>query len=370
MSDDETRRDDRGNGGWLIARPVPLLLVLDAAGVGLAAATVAQLADPDILLHIVWIVLALQAFTFGLRPAALRIGAASVFVVLYAAAANDGSGSLGATLTDLDLEEWPLMAVIAVLVAIMAERVTSTGRRYAALYRAASNRLLTAQEDERRRLALDLHDGVGQTITALTLTLDAAEASLVTAGVPDAGGRDGVRRAREISATALEEVRGVALRLRPPRLDETGLVAAIQELSAAAGVPVAFAADPALVQPGLIDRAGEVEAYRVVQEALGNAARHARATRIAISIRRVDRHLRIEVTDDGVGFNAALVQRRGLGLASMRDRAAAVHGTLVIRSKPGVGTVVRLDVPLANGAVGSATGDTPGLPGAELPARA
>lgn len=335
-------------GGWLIARPARRLLALDIAGIALIAAAVAQVADPDILLHAVWIVLALEAFVFGLRVAAVRIAVATIFVVAYAAAANGDATTVAAGWTDLDLEEWPLMAVIACIVAIMADRVTNTGLRFAALYRDASDRLLTAQEDERRRLAGDLHDGVGQTMTALTLTLDAAETAIGQSGQADTAGGPDVRRARELAGIALEEVRSVALRLRPPRLREAGLVSAIQELAASAGVPVEFAAEPSLLRPGLLEPEREVDVYRIVQEALGNAARHGHANRIRITVARIDRTLRIEITDDGVGFESTAARHGGLGLASMRDRAAVVRGVLHIRSRRGTGTVVRLDVPLTS----------------------
>ena len=333
-------------GGWLIARPARRLLALDLAGVALMAASAAQVANPDVLLHGVWIVLALEAFVFGLRVAAFRIAVATIFVIAYAEVANGSATTVAAAWTDLDLEEWPLMAVIACIVAIMADRVTSTGRQFAALYREASDRLLTAQEDERRRLAGDLHDGVGQTMTALTLTLDAAETAIGRGGQPEAAGGPDVRRARELAGIALEEVRSVALRLRPPRLREAGLVSAIQELAASAGVPVEFATEPSLLRPGLLEPEREVDVYRIVQEALGNAARHGHANWIRITVARIDRTLRIEVTDDGVGFESSVARQDGLGLASMRDRATVVRGALHVRSRRGAGTVVRLDVPL------------------------
>ncbi len=354
-------------GGWLITRPSRILLALDMAGVALMVAAVAQLADPDILLHVVWIVLALEAFTFGLRPASIRIAGATIFVLAYAFFANDAMTPVGLALADLDLEEWPLMAVIALLVAIMADKVTSTGRRYAALYREASDRLLTAQEDERRRLSADLHDGVGQTMTALSLALDAAEAELEAEGVPDAAGRRSVRRAHELAGIALDEARGVAFRLRPPRLREVGLVAAIEELAATAGVPVEFSASPSLMRHGLLAADREVEAFRIVQEALGNATRHAHAERIRVDVSQVGQTLRVEVADDGDGFEPSRVGAGGLGLASMDERAKAVRGTLQVRSRLGTGTIVRLDVPLATGQPAGATGSLGVSPGATTP---
>lgn len=352
---DDTR--DPPGGEWLIARPLRALVALDVTAIALGVAAVVQLGDPDILLHVVWIVLAVEAFTFGLRIAAVRIAVASIFVIAYAVVAGGDGTPTAAAMVDLDLEEWPLMALIACLVAIMADRVTNTGRRYASLYRAASDRLLTAQEDERRRLALDLHDGVGQTMTALALTLDAADAALVGPGAPAPAARQAIRRAREMAGIALEDVRSVAFRLRPARLREAGLVAALRELASSAGMPVEFSADPTLVRPGLLDPDREVDVYRIVQEALGNATRHGQPERIRVSVRRHGRMLRLEIADDGVGFDAADVEGEGLGLASMHDRAGAVRGTLRVRSRRGTGTVVSLDVPLADIAAAPLAGE-------------
>jgi signal transduction histidine kinase len=348
MSLSRTDAARRVAGTDRIGRPPWRLAALDVAGLLLVVATILQVADPDVLLHVVWIVLALEAFIFGLRIASARIVMASLFVVTYAFVASGDASPTAAAMIDLDLEEWPLMAVIAFLVAIMADRVTNTGRRYAALYREASDRLLTAQEDERRRLAVDLHDGVGQTLTALTLTLDAADASLAGEASRDTRSRQQVRRARELAALAVDEVRAVAFRLRPPRLKEAGLVAAVHELAASAGVEVDFVADPSLARPGLLDPEHEVDVYRIVQEALGNASRHGRPNRVLIAITQIDRRLRIEIADDGVGFDSAGTQEGGLGLASMRERAASVQGTLRVQSVPGTGTVVRLEVPLTD----------------------
>jgi signal transduction histidine kinase len=335
--------------GWLFGRPATLQAGLDLAAIAFALATLAQLANPDVLLHCVWVVLAVDAFLFGLRITAIRILLASVFVFVYAALAQ-GTGTPGSILlADLDLEEWPLMVVIAVVVAVMADRLSATSRRYAALYRQASDRLLTAHEDERRRLARDVHDGVGQTMTALTLTLDAAE-SMLWAGIdaPSVLTRGAIGRAQELAALALDEARDVARRLRPARIEETGLVAAIAELSRASGVQVSVHTDAALIRPGLLPLSAEVEAFRVVQEALTNSIRHSRARRYWVTARQVGRNLRLEVGDDGIGFDPKAPHPAGLGLAGMAERADAVSGHLTISRRSSHGTIVALQIPLSS----------------------
>jgi signal transduction histidine kinase len=343
--------NDRRLRRWLAGQPSWLQAALDLSGLLVVALTFAQAGDPDFLFHVVWVVLAIEAFVFGLRVTALRITVATAFLIAYELAVEAKLVVAGAPLAPLEfsiwpVSEWPLMVVISIIVAVMADRLAETGRRYAALYRRANDRLLSAQEQERRRLARDLHDGVGQTLTALTLTLDAAE-SLLWAGPqrPPEHARAAIRRAQELAAAALEETRGVAFQLRPARLHETGLVAAIQELARMAGRRVDVVAEPALIRLGLLAADAEVEAYRIVQEALGNALRHAAADRIAIEIGRAGERLVVRVVDDGVGFDPSRAE--GLGLPGMRERAAAIGAVLAVASRPGHGTTVTLSIPLS-----------------------
>src|SRR6266542_4561260 len=155
---------------WLRGNPRAVQLLLDVAAIGfILLAFVSTALSAEFLFHCVFVLLTLHAFLFGLRVTLLRIGLVSIPLLLYADAK-----AFGLHEPPLELTEWPLMFVIAVLVAWMADRRETTSRRYAALFRRASERLLTVQEDERRRIAGELHDGVGQVLTALTLTLDAA----------------------------------------------------------------------------------------------------------------------------------------------------------------------------------------------------
>jgi hypothetical protein len=154
-----------------------------------------------------------------------------------------------------------------------------------------------------------------------------------------------IRRAQVLAAAALDEVRDVAAQLRPARIREIGLGAAIANLADAAGVRVQVRFDPRELPAGLLGAEGEIEAYRIVQEALGNAARHGRARSIWIDGGVVDGQMRIEIGDSGVGFDAA-ASARGLGLDGMAERAAILNGRLEIRSLRGAGTTVALVVPL------------------------
>lgn len=324
---------DRADGLLLRlgSNPRLVLVALDLVGIGLVwAAFSSPVLSPEIWFHGVFVVLVLHAFLFGLRGTLVRIGVVTVPLVVYA-----NADTLGLSLPEMELTEWPLMFVIAGLVAWMADRRETTSRRYAALYRRAAERLLTVQEDERRRIARELHDGVGQVLTALRLTLDAK---------PDDGGQT----ARRLTDTALAETRDLAERLRPARLDEIGLVHALNDLAKRAGFPVRIDAAPDTVERDLLSPRARVEVYRIVQEALANAARHSGAAEAVVTISRSAHRLAITVSDAGSGFDPQVPAHVGIGLAGMQERAALIGATLRIDSHPGAGTRVRLEVPVSN----------------------
>jgi signal transduction histidine kinase len=311
----------------------------------LAFATFARLADTEILLHALWVTVGVGAFLYGLRMALLRILIAAVVAVGYSVVSEAVGRPF--VLEPLDFAEWPLMLLISVIVAVLADRISTSAQRYAALYRQASDRLLTAHEEERGRLARDLHDGVGQTLTAVVLTLDAAEAELWAGpGAPSKLAQATMRRAQLLAATALEEARGVAAQLRPTRIHEMGLGAALSNLAKSAGVEVAVRFDPTKLPPGLLEPEREIDIYRIIQEAIGNAARHSHAANIWIDGDVIDGQMRLIVGDDGVGLEQA-ARGRGLGLAGMQERTAILRGRLDVQARPGGGTVVQLQVPLS-----------------------
>jgi signal transduction histidine kinase len=324
---------------------VRLRRLVDLVSAGFAMALFLRLADPEILLQGLWLTVAIGAFVYGLTAALWRIGIATAVIIGYVAV-SDVVG-VPPTEEQLDVGEWPLMVSIAVIVAILAERVATSARHYASMYRQASERLVTAHEEERASLARELHDGVGQTLTAVILTLDAADAELQSARAQSTDGASGdVHRARELAAAALAETRTVAAKLRPTRVHEIGLGAALESLAHAAGIPVEVRFDPVLMPPGLLEPELEIDVYRIVQEALGNAARHSKATRVWISADVVNGMIKLVVGDDGIGFDDS-TRAEGLGLDGMYERAG-IHGLdIAISSKRGEGTRVEIAVPIA-----------------------
>jgi signal transduction histidine kinase len=201
-------------------------------------------------------------------------------------------------------------------------------------------RLVVAREEERRRLRRDLHDGLGPQLAALTLKLDAARN--VLAGNPQQAGQllDEVRVQTQV---AVGDVRRLVYDLRPPALDQLGLVGALQQQAAqttTSGLAVQVLAPPDL--PAL-PAAVEVAAYRIVAEALTNAVRHSQARRCAIWL-CLDDALYVAVDDDGVGPPSDL--RAGVGLMSMRERAEELGGACRIERRPEGGSRVIARLPI------------------------
>jgi len=307
---------------------------LDLTMIGVAVVTFAGVGPPEFQFHIIFVVLTMHAFLFGLRGTLWRIGIVSVVILAYVYDAGSG----GAGLDPLDLTEWPLMFLIAVIVAIMADRREATAKLYARMFRTASDRLIAVQEDERRRFARELHDGVGQTLTALALSLEDP------AGQPASPER--IASARRLAADAIAETHDLATRLRPARIEQLGLARSLANLAERAGLPVRLRIDPRATRAELLPAASEVEVYRIAQEAVANAVRHAGATTVDVTISVADDHLRVIVADAGRGFDPEASGEAGLGIAGMRERAALLDAALAIDSAPGAGTRITLDVPI------------------------
>lgn len=223
------------------------------------------------------------------------------------------------------------------------------GAAYRARLREIAARALGAAEEERKRIARELHDETAQMLAALLIRIR------LVRGAPDAEKMAALLDdMREQVAQALEGIRRFARGLRPPALDELGLVPAIEGyargLQETSGLRLTVSANG--VGEGLAPET-ELAAYRIVQEALSNVLRHARATHAEVSVVREPHALVLTVHDDGRGFdpqNAMSTEGGGLGLFGMRERAGYVGGTVNITSAPGAGTRVRAEIPLGDGA--------------------
>jgi signal transduction histidine kinase len=211
--------------------------------------------------------------------------------------------------------------------------------------RAAYDKLETTKEDERRFLSHELHDELGQTLTALKLRLQVAART--------GGGSGALAQPLEIIDDLIARVRRISLHLRPPLLDEIGLVPALraylQSQAAVSGVAIDLDAEEA--PEGTSSRLPpeqEIACFRVVQEAITNVLRHARATRIDVRIARSPRRVSLSVRDDGCGFDPVTLDdaatRGHLGVPGMRERIVARGGQFRLMSTPGHGTAVEVDL--------------------------
>jgi two-component system sensor histidine kinase UhpB len=211
-----------------------------------------------------------------------------------------------------------------------------------------SEQVLEAQEDERKRIARELHDETAQSLTTLLIRLRILERAKSATEM-----RGQINELRELTLQTLEAVRKLAVELRPTTLDDLGLLAALEAYTdsyrSRMPLQVEFAVrgfddDSARLPPQL-----ELVLYRVVQEALTNAAKHSGAQHVRVELRRARDELIARVTDDGQGFDVDDVMRsreRGLGLFGMQERLALVRGTLIIDSSPGEGTSIEALVPV------------------------
>jgi len=235
--------------------------------------------------------------------------------------------------TDEDLRLAETFAARAAVAVDLADRVARDSLR----------RLVEGQELERARLARELHDETGQALTSILLGLKRLE---------EASSREAAREAaaalREQIVDTLQNVRRLAVELRPSALDDFGLAPALERLAESFGEQSGIAVD---VQTGLdsgrLPEEIETALYRIVQEALTNVAKHAGASRVSIVVTRRDNAVTAVIEDDGRGFGAGGQSGGGLGLVGMKERVGLLGGRLAIESTEGAGTTVVAEVPVA-----------------------
>ena len=225
-------------------------------------------------------------------------------------------------------------------------RVAKLKRRQAA-QEAFAQQLIASQEGERKRIAAELHDGLGQNLLVIR---NRALLGLHLRQEPERA----VEQFDEISAVAsqtIEEVRAIAANLHPYQLERLGLTKAIKaminKVAAASDIQFHTEIEPA---DGLLDQAAEINLYRIIQESLNNIVRHSGATEARVIIEKTAPGLQITITDNGRGFiPTADKQTRGFGLTGMLERARMIGGTQTIHSVPGQGTTVAIKLPLDRG---------------------
>ncbi|WP_433216222.1 sensor histidine kinase [Microtetraspora malaysiensis] len=231
---------------------------------------------------------------------------------------------------DFSADERRLLADLTKQVAVAARAVVLTQA-----LQSSRQRLVTTREEERRRLRRDLHDGLGPTLAGIALGIDTVR----RATPPDGSVAELLARLREATESAVDDIRRLVYDLRPPILDELGLAGAVREQAVRLGVasidvPEALPSLPAAV---------EVAAYRIAVEALTNAARHAPGTPVSVRL-AVNSRLELSIADGGAGLPDGY--RAGVGLHSMRERAAELGGLCVVSRREPFGTIVRAEFPL------------------------
>jgi signal transduction histidine kinase/ligand-binding sensor domain-containing protein len=208
---------------------------------------------------------------------------------------------------------------------------------------ALNERLMKAQEQERIRIAGELHDGVMQQMLAMSMMLGTAKRRIAD----DSEARPTLEKISEKLVEVGSDIRRLSHDLHPPILQEAGLPQAVrtycEQFSTSSGIAVSCEADDAVQE---LSRGAALALFRIMQEALGNAAKHARASQIDVRLARANGNVTLTVTDNGVGFERSrLATLGGLGLVTMRERAGQLNGTFELETAPGRGTTIRVSIP-------------------------
>jgi signal transduction histidine kinase len=244
----------------------------------------------------------------------------------------------------------PGIVLVVSLIVFLYRRRVSRLRADKLAQQEFSRKLIESQEAERKRLAAELHDGLGQ-----DLLVASNELQQFLGGQHES--RDDLERAEGLVQGSIQTLREISSNLHPHHLDRLGFCAAVEAMTStvghSSGLTIECTCDDV---DGLMPKEVEIHIYRVIQEALSNVVHHAEATKVTVLVRRHPNLIEVMVTDNGHGFvheagltkpslHAPVKRRLGFGLSSMEERARIISGTLTIASSPGSGTTVGLTCP-------------------------
>ncbi len=255
----------------------------------------------------------------------------------------------GSPFTHSDLE---LLSILCGQAAIAIEnaRLFSGVKNQQARVEQLLKQTLIAQEHERRRISLEIHDGAAQWMVAASYRIRAFDHTLAKGKLTQT--REELSELKSVIDQSIKELRRVIFDLQPPALGQFGLLGALHQylqiFETDTGIACSFQIEGT---PITLPRGYDITLYRVIQEALANVRKHAQATRVDVALRFQLDDLRLEIKDDGKGFDVAKVLESArsverLGLSGMKDRAETLGGTMVIETAPGAGTCVALTLPL------------------------
>ncbi|MDO8734805.1 MAG: sensor histidine kinase, partial [Elusimicrobiota bacterium] len=211
-------------------------------------------------------------------------------------------------------------------------------------------RIISSQEDERNRIARELHDSIGQVLTSVKIGMKSVESDILSEG-----GRKKIEKFRILLDASLEDIHNLAVELRPPLLTDFGLFKAIENYSKEFENNFDIKVHYKIIKlsesyrlPSTI----EIGLYRVIQEALTNIAKHANATEVDIIFEKTDSEMLLSISDNGKGFETKTImsktERRSLGIFGMQERISILGGNLKIDSIPRGGTKIGIEIPLKN----------------------
>lgn len=278
--------------------------------------------------------------------------------MLTSAAKNMATGNFGVAIPRQREDE---IGQLSTAFEAMRQEITKSKNELMSRYKAAKEKeelrgqllssVITAQEEERKRIARELHDEYGQTMTGLIMSIESLE-DMVTPTQPQL--KERLAHTKALLVRTLADIRKLTLDLRPSSLDDLGLVAAIrtyiQRYPEASGIHVEFKTNGL---NGRLDPVFETALFRIIQEATHNAVKHAHAANINISLTAGDGNIVATVQDDGKGFNVEQLYKSGIGrhssgILGIQERTDLLGGTFSIRSLPGKGTSLRVEIPIVN----------------------